>query len=88
MKAYGCRQSQHPDSEALACSRRRSSTREMLQREAYETTGNRAMAIELIPMISATGPGQSLNMGSTGVIQVIPDLTASRKSRKWGRSCV
>ena len=36
-----------PGPEALACSRRRSSTREMLQREAYETTGSRTMAIVL-----------------------------------------
>lgn len=88
MKAYGCRQSEHPDPEALACSKRRSSAREMLQRGAYETTGSRTMAVELIPMISATGPGQSLNIGSTGVIQVIPDLTTSRNSRKWGRGGV
>lgn len=40
------------------------------------------MATELIPVTSASGPGQPLNMGSKGEIQVTPGLTASKNNRK------
>lgn len=66
--------------EALIYSRR-SSTGEMLQRGLRETLGSRTRAGETIDDF-CTGPGQPLDMGSKGKVQVILDVSTSRSNRK------